>query len=60
MEDEKEIAPVRLTHPEVAEDQEKKRRSMVLRELGDALAEVERTQPPLERLGRHETGTVGV
>ena len=54
---EREIAPVKLEHPEVAE-REAKRRSMVLRELGDALAEVERTQPPLERPGAPLTGTV--
>ena len=57
---EREIAPVRLTHPELAEsDQEVKRRSMVLRELGDALAAVERTQPPLERPDRQPTGMAG-
>ncbi|XP_043225937.1 ankyrin-3-like [Amphibalanus amphitrite] len=54
VEQEREIAPVKLEHPEVAE-REEKRRSMVLRELGDALAEVERTQPPLERPGREPT-----
>ena len=55
VEQEKEIAPVHRDQPKEME-KETKRRSMVLRELGDALAEVERTQPPLERLDRTETG----